>query len=1685
MHFRVPCEAAFEGKVGPISVWAPTPERFTLLLQSLDIFRQSSTISSDSSAACASNPAHAAESVSIRQVKAIPPHSRLDSLPWGINNRGSHGSSDGGGDWDQRNISGVEDSTLMPFNTERDILSQQYVLTSSKGHGFVMKIYPDGNPFHHPAMEMVKDDRKCLQEIVRHAIDNEIGAMIWAKLNRKEIKVPPILGYAFYGQNANIESCLDIFGILGFIIMELPSGGVLYEGPAYECRLEEPKYSAFINSLAKLVHDMRRDPKGRTSGFTTANTAIVHDDNGGPQSPRTRSRFEVLGRGNPTQASEHHHNPRTPASSAIDMPTASPSRKADQSSYHNLNAPLRCSLGSSWSSFIDIESNLELNAPPSSPLLSRYQSTQHLPVAKKFIRSGSDSPFAKQSMVPFTSPPAPCPDPSPDEDQSIVSSDSDLQEALGEQLVQSAHLHCSRLSDKDIADVQERAAQFRNLSPCQLRVQLPQDQLSLTPKSALEACRLVIQADHTNCLRIRKVTSLVTLKADTRILAPTAVSQQVSVEELAAPVKQSWFDRDPTVYCSMNVTRQALEAHVDRVGIAEIVYDPSPVPAASSSPAAAADGSYMGKCGTASASLYSTKPKRLFKRWTTSSKHYGTQSSKSWMIESFIHWPTQFVYPPFLPVSSTLDAPKSYAHDGHLSVIAYEHQQLLNALVALGRLDSHPGSTCRFPKALLGLLRRVLVLAHDELLFHKSGVGIFPRRRVLSSSPPLPLLSPTKGSVTVNQRIEEPKQLEMFEPRSIFTETRTVFTHRHLDPSSVIIRRDTGEILALLNFEHAGFLPTYVEDFQGPFVETSTRSSFWKVGYERYESRDDESSDDNQDRKNRKTGQSRRSVPFLASRRKQRQQPLLHQCKQEWEQSALEPPSHMYDDIGMIISPQSAQTQADTQHQRCSSGSNFCPSFSRRGRHPIPYPVINQYSARSGTFAACRMMGYSEAAPSRHSSLMASRPKASRFNITTESSGSAITTFTSHSPPRGNNVSASTKSCIGFSGNVANLASHAPTKGRCPSSQGKRDAALVVGSLIHRSSLALKPLDQTSFSSFELTKKGRVGGCSGSIQQYQSPAVCGRVTVRRMSVSTLNPQKEVAGISARNGHTIAGTCTSGVLSPGPGATAEQVAGGATMIGGTLVPKSPKVDQVGWFQFLDSYRKLKQSDQYKNLENGWTGTRVPVEAVDSPYIPSPSPPPPASARTSFRNSFSNLSSPSSTNHWDSKLLDQQEEHKVLEAFLCVSKTLQNLVVVLEAGGIVLTRDQLLNNVALKREEWKTNKQRELEGEVQQQRRKAALLEAASDQKQSQSPLETTTSSTLCNIPPRLSPELTQIKDSDPAMPTKPAAESQDSTSQRRRGLFKSIVHRMNKIKTKHSSSSLSSSMSTLGHTVAIASSGSSITPTRDKPLPPTPELSSYCPTRTSHDNILYSAPGVQRDPLPSELPEHLLLRHPSSTYKNTRALDSNHLQDYHYPLSSAVSASSFTTILGLRLRPGGQGTQEVIVPLAPNPRLGSIVVGNDIPVYGIRLSNADRTLGLAQIEMEKIEQEEDEFWKEFEGLCETPRENGDRQGHGQRRNSNGHCHSCADGGSGLHHQQRDETIVDPGSNSNNNNKGEANEVQESEILKECYPGVALLDIEDLEQNLEVVERHVLKLEKQAAVFYTALEHKYASVQRGSK
>ncbi|KAG0017572.1 hypothetical protein BGZ82_000717 [Podila clonocystis] len=311
---------------------------------------------------------------------------------------------------------------------------------------------------------------------------------------------------------------------------------------------------------------------------------------------------------------------------------------------------------------------------------------------------------------------------------------------------------------------------------------------------------------------------------------------------------------------------------------------------------------------------------------------------------------------------------------------------------------------------------------------------------------------------------------------------------------------------------------------------------------------------------------------------------------------------------------------------------------------------------------------------------------------------------------------------------------------------------------------------------------------------------------------------------------------------------------------------------------------------------------------------------------FRSSF--VPDTDVASSWTTKDSDRIEYGygPVLEAFVSMTKTLQNLVVALEVRARVLTPEQFLRMIEAKaRKEHLTTLQSQDLTSHRSMEDGAQQFSLTEEQRRQQQLYRMTAAATAGS------------SSFEPAMPQpKP-----------KRSRVKRLLKTMFKSKQLHE-----------------------------------PVVASYQPPiRTSEDNILYMGPP-ERDPLPSELPSHLVFVAPPPKTKpfSTISFSSSSLR-----LDAFQNKNMSTTYLsvdasmddGDTCSYNSDDTDEIRHQIAAPPVVisgGTLyglppsmgAIASDIPVYGLRLSARDGAKTLYESERERLEDEERGFWAEFEG-----------------------------------------------------------------------------------------------------------------------
>ncbi|CAO3567656.1 unnamed protein product [Mortierella alpina] len=806
------------------------------------------------------------------------------------------------------------------FESGRDLLSKSYVLTTKgtetptvptrgKDSKFLLKVYPDTNPFSHPATALEtktnNEDRELMMDMVQHAIENGLGAAEWLADHCAHVRVPTILGFAYHRtDNPLHKESLDQVGILGFTLTDYPAGGVLYQGFMGERGMESSRQDKLTTGIAEALHEIRLSRQEQVQGFALP-TKYAGASSSCLRQLGPRSRFDLVvqtldrkaARGllvPPRSASASTSSSSSPSASAF----LSPEHPARSSSLLNLNLNLIPSRSSSLKDGHSSPALLSHYQSPSRALSAETVSCQKNAVGTPFSDSNNSSTLSSSSNSSRTLVP------------SSISSDQEPDQPLKGKGSSTAPSNASNsLAPPALtrhASTSAISSPLRNeiVAASDAESVCSEDGLGHGPdspdshpnrgvalnshlKTALEACQRLMREDSSDKTRIHTIASGAALRVDTDIATGALIkSQHVSPvhaeEPRAKPMPAtaqgssssakptvvdentesedqdgSLYEGDPTIYCS----------HCAHLGprrgtsLGCLVYRPS-------SAADCRDSTALSS--TTARSMASKSKKTLLQRLSQKDQKDQKDPSAFW-TETAISWPTAFVHPA--------------ADDGVCEFIAaFEQARFINALVALAYLDAAPGSTCRFPKELIQLLPRILCLAFDEFLFSGSNLALAPRRQV---------------------HIESNKK--PFVPESVFATERTVFTHGDLKPQSLILQGDDAGSVSLIDFDQAGFLPSYVESVQGPFsTKTPGHASFWSARKTPQSSNASSSSSDYSLVKERRRG------------------------------------------IRRLFPGSKSSTAASA-----SSGVGY---RTMRGKHPCPYPVINYYPAKRTT----QVMDYAE-----------------------------------------------------------------------------------------------------------------------------------------------------------------------------------------------------------------------------------------------------------------------------------------------------------------------------------------------------------------------------------------------------------------------------------------------------------------------------------------------------------------------------------------------------------------------------------------------------------------------------------------------------------------------------------------------------------------------------------------------------
>lgn len=1028
------------------------------------------------------------------------------------------------------------------------------------------------------------------------------------------------------------------------------------------------------------------------------------------------------------------------------------------------------------------------------------------------------------------------------------------------------------------------------------------------------------------------------------------------------------FDADDSVYCSLRAQERSFDG---RGEICRLFANISGDPSSSSS--------------SSSSDLFTTST--------------GTKT---------VSWPKKFV-----EAANVKDGKPVYN-----SVADYEYARLVNALVALERLDSTPGSMNRFPKDLINILPRILRFVHQkDILF--------------SHNPRMNQQADCNRGKQDPVRIGNPAQQTAFfsppAPPGLFEGIESVFTHGQLAAQgSLVTDRKRRGVVAVANFQKAGFLPPYEEDMKGLFVK-KVNSSFWNVPTS---GRDDTA--ENEGGGGCEKGQS--GGGDKAQNRMRKTASKVWPFKRFSKLSNFNNNTSTTSPTATAMPLGSCVEESDEDDVHVAAEITMpARSISIHGKHPVPYPLLN-HAIEHGSSCGNRYMVLVEASSPSMLSTSTSTSLTSPFSVDSLATGS--------SPAQG--LNASKRSSVASSGMTSNQTTAASPPATASVSEA-REGGHGIDAEKSGSFRRMKSQFKTRF--LYKTKKNKRKNTYGDDDE-QDP---GWVTVEELIQDPTSDEyfslcplvgimtATTAAANAPALERFPSTSSASELKPGPQPPQRPLmadlptfhtapsslslslslphsanSARSTSSQGTLLPEEPKICQVGWNHFLKTYCALEtkalkasaaaaESNGTESNSHSSAATPPPAQnaTTDNPPPPSSS----SSPTTPISFTFSTITFKESTYFHKHQLRDltdtinnRPNSTVALESLVRLSKTLQNLVVVLEVGGIVLTPEQLLVAISERQQAWQSSEKKRLaqiesqkeaererrieageRQEREQEERRAALkllreqleqqYELQQQQKEQQQKRKPSRwqDDEIREIPPEVPPK----DDHPPAVPPKnnitlPSTSGADTEIDTGAGVGSAEVALS---RTKSPRLGMLKPSSFLQKHAGVASS--TATSTTSTPvvrrlsqllgLSPQPQPSSLTTSsvseglttsttsayhyqgrtpayfiRSPDDDILYSAPGLQRDPLPSELPDHIL--------------------------DSTSMGPAFVS-----------GTTSLFDPTAVyetdlHHKLGTMIAPM-LPAYGVRLTNPDGTKTLAQVEVERIEREMQTFWRELEALCE--------------------------------------------------------------------------------------------------------------------
>ncbi|KAF9087315.1 hypothetical protein BGX23_008214 [Mortierella sp. AD031] len=1668
--------------------WEPTPEMISDLIQHCNLLDfegnlssedpQSSTSPPSSSSSSppqdeqqsllqgssstsanppSSSPASNKKSTLIKVVQPIPPQSRTFSknIPFLYpHNEGATTESNSDAAKKKKK------ATVDPFDSERDVLSKVYILTTSthgaKAHNrhhpqaqgqkqlipkYLLKVFPDKVPFKHAATRMAdsknkntKSDREALKPIVQGAIEHELGAMAWAHEFLNNTHTPKVLGYAYERDSDDSSRALQLYGILGFILMEFPSDGVLYQGPSEEYRVQDSQQIEMSEHLAEMLFEMRSACSARVSGFSILTDAINQDGSvsTGTKVTKPYSRFDLIvdalrrkdsegienekAEENSRRLSDASVQTSSTSSSSAMSPQPRPLNQDRQVGnatirWSDLTMISQSSSSSSSSSGSDATPLLPLKPAIKDP---KRSSLSRLLAQKQIDRlsSSGEFPGAPKATSSFSSSsPSSSPTSAQPKNFQKVPKDDFLM-AVAKRLVNApppprdALEACKRISQ----GAEESQPQPQELSERPLSV----GTTKIQNLAAETARRLDVERTKVGISPSTKFGAVTSRKRNDSVSSDHPItlsaSEAMPISPSSATLQKNarlsqCFDADQSVYCSSSAQAIYRDGHGEINRLVVVLDDPSS-PVSSSS---------------------------------TSS--------------STIGWPKEFVEP-----SKNKDGQPLYN-----SVAEYEHARLVNALVALERLDSTPESTNRFPSELLLLLPRILSLVHhQEILFAGSTLNLS------SNSPHHLLLRGVRRRSQLRIPITNSAEQEaVFRTPGLFDGIESVFTHGQLAvQSSLVTDGQRRSILAVANFQKAGFLPPYDEDIRNLFVKR-IYSSFWNVptsdvpdGEEQTAERDAQGEVDKT--RSRSQKHTNNLWPF---KRNSKDSAMATSTST----SALVAAST----VAAIALPKEeldGEDEDEDESEDDEEQQDIMPagSISIHGKHPVPYPLLN-HAIENGSSCGSRYMILVEA-NSRTTSIASSL---SMNSFATDLSIADRRRFSDASTGSVNQEGAEVPVPVP----VPAVAVAVPVE---VGEKEKKNGSFSRMKKVFKAQFQSKSKKKNKASTEDGSTSDELAECMKIEELIDEPSPDDLFSMSPLGTSGTATPSAATAISSSSSSSAGGgppqlpplafMAEIPCFHPSPSSlslslslprTVDSVRSNTSK--GTLIPESPKVCQVGWNQFLMTYCALEtRSLNTAAAENGNEGNVGPVELSAAPWSTS------TMSFIKFKDSkhfhkqqqqqqHQQQGSTADTSSGESAPNLTNSRTKVLEALVSISKTLQNLVVVLEAGGIVLTPDQLLATISSRQQVWRQKEDRRLEQiETERQAVKARRLQAADQQYREQQRLiksrqqqqqqeeekevkrvgssqtqpqqhryqqQNQQQDEISEIPPRVPP-----KDDPPAIPPKdqvaPTSVStampvERKTHTQSRLRFRTSTFLPKRITTSTSTSTNTNTNTNNQSTSKRVSRSRFSTGAGSATTASSPNYAAYM-IRSPDDDILYSAPGLQRDPFPSELPDHIIAH-----YSDPSSFDPNSTSPTTTTASPSTTGSSSTASAAM--------STAAVYETDLHHKLGTMIAPN-LPVYGIRLTCEDGSKTLAQVEAERVEREMQAFWRELEALCESESE-----------------------------PDSDGTPPSPSTRA----AGKGKQVQGHGHIPtriHCPPGIALLSLKELSANLNIVEHYVCEMEK---------------------